>query len=1123
MNVLLISQCSKNALTETRRILDQFAERRGDRTWQTAITQQGLETLHRLLRKTARKNTAVACHWIRGKDHSELLWIVGDARQFNAQGATPTNITQRNVLRREDENDWHSLTVIHLLASLAALLHDLGKACLAFQTRLTMRGPMERNLYRHEWVSLRLFQAFVGESNDAQWLARLIDPTTEDDASWTQRLLCDGIDPAAHGNKPFAHMPPLAKAVGWLVLTHHRLPVMPAVDSKGQQLWLGSRVENLHPAQLDSLLNKIDANWNERADTPERAAIEPYWQFPQGLPVITDAWRKRTARVAKRLQDLESKGDHLHGLDDPYIMHLSRLGLMLADHHYSSQTERSQRTDLNPTYPLFANTNRKTGELNQTLDEHLLGVARHAGVVSHALPGFDRHLPRLARHKGLRKRSTDARFRWQDRATDLAATLRERAARQGAFIVNMASTGCGKTLANARIMNALAEPALGMRCAFALGLRTLTLQTGRAFRDLLQLSDTALAIRVGGGASRELFEHYAQLAENSGSESTQALLAEDGGVEFEGNRNHPLLQRLSHEPAIHALLAAPLLVCTIDHLTPATESQRGGRQIAPMLRLMSSDLVLDEPDDFDIDDLPALARLVHWAGLLGSRILLSSATLPPALVQGLFAAYLDGRRWFQRNRGEHPGQAPEVCCMWVDEFDQVTQDCRDGEVFAIRQLEFAQRRHARLAGEAIRRRAELAPLALDGKPYDDLRPSLATTMLAAALRLHADHHAIDPQSGKWVSFGLLRMANIDPLIDVALALYTLGAPPGMRIHLCVYHSQFPLLIRSAIERRLDAALNRRQPDAVFALPEIRGRLDTAPEPDQIFIVLGSPVTEVGRDHDYDWAVVEPSSMRSLIQLAGRIRRHRPSVVEKPNLMVLDGNLRHFEHPNEPAYCKPGFETADVRFRLQAHRLSDLLAADERTVIDARPRILPRSDDALQPTRRLVDLEHARIQYQMLPQTGQTKLTASQRRKGAVPVPPLNATMHWLRPGVSLTAILPQQQPFRFDPITRVELVMLPDEEGEDYVLHRIAPSKERYRKLYVEIEENLNHRIPDEQVSGICIKPWGSSDYMEELAALATEFDRPLDECAMRYGTVTLPENAQGWRFHPTLGFTRKR
>ncbi len=84
MNVLLVSQCSKRALTETRRILDQFAERRGDRTWQTAMTRAGLDTLRKLLRQTARKNTAVACHWIRGRDHSELLWIVGDARQFRA-------------------------------------------------------------------------------------------------------------------------------------------------------------------------------------------------------------------------------------------------------------------------------------------------------------------------------------------------------------------------------------------------------------------------------------------------------------------------------------------------------------------------------------------------------------------------------------------------------------------------------------------------------------------------------------------------------------------------------------------------------------------------------------------------------------------------------------------------------------------------------------------------------------------------------------------------------------------------------------------------------------------------------------------------------------------------------
>lgn len=195
MNILLISQCDKRALTETRRILDQFAERRGDRTWQTPITQDGLDTLRRLLRKTARKNTAVACHWIRGLDHTELLWLVGDASRFNAQGAVPTNTTTRNVLRRQDENDWRTGEDIHLLTALAALLHDLGKASLAFQMRLA--GLLtERNQYRHEWVSLRLFEAFVGEDDDATWLARLVTPTAQDDAHWVGRLRRDGLDVA---------------------------------------------------------------------------------------------------------------------------------------------------------------------------------------------------------------------------------------------------------------------------------------------------------------------------------------------------------------------------------------------------------------------------------------------------------------------------------------------------------------------------------------------------------------------------------------------------------------------------------------------------------------------------------------------------------------------------------------------------------------------------------------------------------------------------------------------------------------------------------------------------------------------------------------------------------------
>jgi CRISPR-associated endonuclease/helicase Cas3 len=1110
VNVLLISQCSKRALTETRRILDQFAERRGDRTWQTPITQQGLDTLRLLLKKTARRNTAVACHWIRGQDHSELVWLVGDASQFNEQGAVPTNTTQRNVLRQKDENDWHTGQDIHLLTALAALLHDLGKASQAFQMRL--RGQLqERNQYRHEWVSLRLFEAFVGADDDATWLARLADPTAHDNATWLERLQRDGQDPSTQ--PPFARMAqaPLAQALGWLVLTHHRLPVAPAKDADSAT-FLGAKVDWVSAAALKDVLRGIDAGWNERTDAGDATVLPLYWRFPHGLPVTTALWRKRAARLAVRLQARNSSS----WLANPYVMHVSRLCLMLADHHYSSLGVDDKgrpvegRIPGQKDYPLYANTQGLTHELNQTLDEHLLGVAQHSGEVTHALPRFEWSLPRLARHRTLKKRAQDARYRWQDKAADMAQALRERAQVQGAFIVNMASTGCGKTLANARTMYALADPSHGMRCAFAMGLRTLTLQTGRAFRDLLGLGDDELAIRVGGSASRALFEHHEREAEKSGSASRQALLEEDSHVLFEGNPDaHPLLQRVMHDPAVKALLAAPVLVCTIDHLTPATESQRGGRQIAPMLRLMSGDLVLDEPDDFDIDDLPALTRLVHWAGLLGARVLLSSATLPPALVHGLFEAYRNGRQHYQRNRGA-AATGTGICCAWIDEFDVQQTDCPEGPGFLQAHTAFATRRAQRLGQAEVRRRAVLVPLAL-GNKHRDLLPSLfAKEAIRHTTGLHHKHHSVDTRSGKRASFGLVRMANIEPLVDVALELYRLPWPDGVRVHLCCYHSQFPLLIRSAIEQQLDQSLNRRQPDAVFTLPGVRQRLDAHPQADHLFIVLGSPVTEVGRDHDYDWAVVEPSSMRSLIQLAGRVRRHREGVCSTPNIRVFDTNLRHFRNPNQPAFCKPGFENA--QFPLQPHGLGALLDATEQDVIDARPRILARS--TLQPRGRLVDLEHARMQATMQP----LPMGAS---------PSLNAASWWhLAPADALlTAVLPQQQPFRYDPLQRVDLELRPNAEGEDFVLVQLMEKKggRRGETLFIAVEASQNQRIPAAQVQGEHISAWGHTDYMEALIALAAELDLPLEVCARRFGTVRLAANANGWRFHPALGFTKAK
>lgn len=1137
MNVLLISQCDKRALTESRRILDQFAERRSDRTWQTSITQAGLDTLRKLLRKTARKNTAVACHWIRGRDHSELMWVVGDAKRFNAEGAVPTNTTIRDVLRRGDENDWHSAADIQLFAQLAALLHDLGKATIAFQERL-QGSRTERNLIRHEWVSLRLFLAFVGDENDEGWLGRLADSSLCDDAVWTSanRFVRDGLDTESdsHAFDGLVERAPLAAAIAWLVVTHHRLPVAPAHNDDGTQSWLGKRVPRFEKAWLERPLSSITYAWNEIEQKLDSALFAPYWQMAADLPTCDSAWRKQASRIAERL--LKSlKRYQVELLDNAYVMHLARLCLMLADHHYSSlgvdeQAEpvAARRPFVQSQQTLFANTwQDRAGRAHpkQSLLEHLLGVAGDAGQIAHALPGFERYLPRLANHRGLRKRSVDPRFAWQDKAFDAAAAIRKSASEQGAFVVNMASTGCGKTLANARILYALADPQRGMRATYALGLRTLTLQTGRSYRNDLHLGESELAVLVGGAANRALFEFCERQAEASGSASVQALLEEDGHVLYEGHEaDHPLLSRALANPDIRKLLSAPMLVCTIDHIAPATESLRAGRQIAPMLRLMSADLVLDEVDDYDLDDLPALARLVHWAGMLGSRVLLSSATLPPTLIQGLFEAYRAGRRLYRRNRGAGGGtaQAPvEIPCLWTDEFGVQSQSSTDSSVFAELHQQFVARRVARLATQQPLRIVRLWPLVVSERNRERVRAAFAAQVREACIQLHSDHAELDAVTGQRVSFGIVRMAHIEPIMDVTRALHQLGAPENTRIHLCVYHARFPLAQRSSIEMMLDAVFSRRQVQSVWQHPSVRTAIDAAPKCSHLFVVLASPVCEVGRDWDASWAVAEPSSMRSLIQLAGRVQRHRCVSPAAPNFVVFDTNLKALEETGSarPAFRRPGFEDGD-RFRLRSHRLSALWPEADGQRIDAVPRICPRSPAERQPQHNWLDLEHARIEEAMkpVPETVATAASTSARRRPIWKWQRELASPNWQFPRASLLGVLPQQQPFREDNLPDMTLVFLPDEDEETLLAHRV--------------EDRLGKQGRDPHVPAILkdielpaqkgLIPWGAMELpqlLERVRELAEAEDLSLAEAARRFTAVEVPKNDfLAWRWHPWLG-----
>lgn len=1075
MNVFIISRCTKRARDESCRIIDQFAERMGDSAWQTQITLEGLNTLCRLLRKTARRNTAVACHWQKKSGQSELLWIVGNLRRFNEQGRAPTHRTTQVVPGQRSEHGWQSVESIALLAAIAGLFHDFGKAGNCFQQTLIGKSRYRFQPYRHEWISLRLFQAFVDGRSDVEWLSSLEHLSKKDEDAFIPRLKIDTLEHS--DGSPLRALPPLAKTVAWLILSHHRLPR--SLNSRPDLKYSDTWIDNQLNPDWNSLNHCSDVTWKSQD-------FKNVWSFPKGTPLRSKHWCEKARQIGKRVRNAVSLKDY-GTPDNLFTQHMARMTLMLADHVYSSQPARSSWQD--ERYEVWANSDRNSGELKQKLDEHCVGVAHHALLLGRMLPLIRRSLPAIARHKIFRERVTESRYRWQNDAWDAACGLRERSVEHGFFGINMASTGCGKTFANARIMYALVNENEGCRFSVALGLRALTLQTGQALQAKLKLDEDDIAVMTGSAAVRELFALRQTPEDDNSSESASAFFAEHHYVHYDGSMSNGIVQQwLEKDEKLNRLVSAPLLITTIDHLISATEGTRGGRQIPAMLRLLTSDLVLDEPDDFDIADLHAMCRLVNWAGMLGARVLLSSATLPPALTEALFSAYRSGREVWQKNNGE-PGRAVDICCAWFDEYKSQVANIADDNAYAQAHGAFAARRAMRLRDKEILRLGEVAVVQTASSEKQDVIAAVADEVHRQMLAMHQQHHEIH-FLGKTVSLGLVRFANIDPLVAVARQLMAKPSTEDYCIHYCVYHGRHPLAVRSFIEKRLDRAFTRHS-QPLWQLPEVKYAVESSPAHHHLFVVLATSVVEVGRDWDADWGIIEPSSMRSLIQFAGRIQRHRQTPPKSTNLVVLHKNINALLR-RHPAYCKPGFENREHPFPV--HDLRELLPQPALRQLNAIPRIVEDQADNV-----FSALEHRRLRAELLG-SGDKKVLA--------------AALWWNLP-ITWSGELQFRTPFRRGEPQTQFFITLREEDDEPHFTflpeHGELKDSERFEPVGLQMAEG--------------VQPWFTVDYVQVLTELAETRDMSLYDVSLRYGEIVVREGKEDavekWLYHPLLGVFR--
>ncbi|WNO08319.1 type I-F CRISPR-associated helicase Cas3f [Teredinibacter sp. KSP-S5-2] len=1094
MMVTFVSQCEKNALKKTRRVLDAFANRIGDNTWQTVITEDGLFTVKKMLRKTASKSTAVSCHWIRSRSRSQFLWCVGNKSKFNSEGVVPVNSTEKNLLNSEYENNWLTAEDITLLAGIAALFHDFGKANALFQKKI---DPSQKSKlsepYRHEWVSLVMFIAFVNGEDDQAWLTKLSGIAPAED-----KKLQESIKKIVSENPtlvPYRYlMTPVARAVAWLILTHHKLPFYKTTKGTGISF---SETQN----HIDK---KLVAVWNSpqvERDDWSKSDLKSVWEFKRGTPFVSLRWCNKARDIAERaLARKHFFQSDSQWLDDKFSLHIARLTLMLADHHYSSLPANTKYQD--KSYLAFANSDRKTKLLKQKLDEHLIGVYQHSVKLMRHLPSLKQSLPAVANLRVLEKPTKAKRFLWQNRAYSLAKSVGEQTEKTGFFGVNMASTGHGKTLGNARIMYGLSNPKEGCRFSVALGLRTLTLQTGQALGSRLELPEEDLAVLIGSQAVKMLhdLEQDKQTvvetdidALKTGSESENELMDQNQSVSYSGALSDSALKDwLAKQPKLNKLVNAPVLVSTVDHLMPATEGSRGGKQIAPMLRLLTSDLVLDEPDDFDIADLPALIRLVNWAGLLGSRVLLSSATLPPAALEALFAAYKEGREHF--NRSQNLAQYNKVTCAWFDECSEKTEQLADLHQFEQCHSQFVKSRTLALAKKQQLHKAIISEPIRSSIQPSDIIGAMAEVVRVNLYELHQRHNQTSSE-GKKISVGLVRMANINPLVAVAQQLACQPVAENTHIHICVYHSQFPLVQRSNIENTLDAVLDRSESETIWQQPAIINGLHQSKAENHIFIILATSVAEVGRDWDLDWAIAEPSSMRSIIQLAGRIQRHRQTESPHHNLVILSTNYRALKTPGEPAFCKPGFETKE--FLLSKHELTEVLTPEQYKIITAIPRIQLREEKDWR--NNLVDLEHHHLHQAMFNKAAKV------------------GAWNWWEQPCHLTYQLQSATPFRASS-PGVDYYMSIQEGGDasDAQIKRMFDFRGQNQSEAKTAKSEFNQcREP----LGQGVSLWANTSYPPLVARLASQLGWGLEEACMVFGAVNLRDSNKPWSYSDEFGF----
>ncbi|RKG35136.1 type I-F CRISPR-associated helicase Cas3 [Acinetobacter guerrae] len=860
MHVIIISACEKRALKKTRAILDSYAIRTGHSSWQAPMTMDGLKEIRGALKKVATRQTAVAAYINFGMRRMKLAWVVGAKHKFSHEGAYPVASTKKNQKQLMLEQ-W--VKASSLLAGAAGDMHDIGKASKHFQHKLSseMAKQKIKDDVRHEWLSMKLLQQL--RKNNWDW-----------PQAWQH--LNKGLNRLVLGDREINadsanSIENELEAVDYLIVTHHGLL---GTEEKGD------------PVALPHYENHV------RTLVPNIDQLSCAGELPLS---IFQSHQKRMQRLTGLLphnnadQLLYWKALALH----------SRAALIHADHIISAQQFSAVKPE---KVQLFANTKFKESEKgikeklqDQPLEWHLQQVGDRASRIAVQMM-TDLNLSGLSEQsvEYICQPTAHPRFQWQNIAANALQKQIQKTPDTPVLIFNIAGTGSGKTRMNLRAACTLRPDDL--RISIALNLRSLTLQTGHALQSSMNLSEDEIAVIIGDTITQDLFEQ---------SKEKNEFIDEDE------NRPEPMFDALGEDYELpewlkplftieqkgiktidqkaQTVLASPLLVSTIDYLIAAGEPHKQGHHVKALLRIMSSDLILDEVDGYDPKALIAVLRLVQLAAMYGRHVICSSATLSLTVAKTIHRAFESG---IQMRAALHQKPQKSIIAIIDNELKpQVWLDSsQQASAFQQKYQQHLDALQTHLLTKPTYRLAALMPL------EETTVLSWKQAVLNSVQTLHNAHAWNFNQTDKKISFGLIRVANIKHAVRLAQYL----AEHLSEAKVACYHANDWLISRFYKEQRLDQLLTRHKDgkkrktgnEQIEQDHEMLALVKNSSCSSIPFIVVATPVEEVGRDHDFDWAIIDASSVQSIVQTAGRVNRHRLEKIQQPNIMIPQWNYKY---------------------------------------------------------------------------------------------------------------------------------------------------------------------------------------------------------------------------------------